>query len=381
MTKTGSKLRKLIKLRKILRHKMLTRTMKYLTAAVFSLTTQGNTIETDNLPGSVKNDKKTDRSEWRAEAVQKQFLTEEINLEEEINKRVDWYMQQYVDTLKSSLNEIKEIKTYKQRKKYISENFFNKVYQYQKYESANFYCIAGAMSSLSRLNDDTGDLDNFFPEVTSSEAHAMIYCPAFEKFVSKKYKGCVKEYSQIRDGKGKPVAKGVLDINKLKKGMVLLQRSERNTSSGWHAVVYKGDEEVISLNRDGIFKLQKNIKTKVIDLPEILRREWRERIKEMENLQQQTPQEMIALLSKLYAGRENEFMANFEGKKSAADLYRFQPVAIDLAPNLSDMAKFKMDKEKIDKLEVVDLTGKSPKPKTVVPWKVFAKIAGKNLES
>lgn len=380
MKKTGSKLRKLVKLRKILRHKMLTRTMKYLSAAVLSLTTQGNTIETDNLPGRINNDKKTDRSEWRAEAVQKQFLSEEINLEEEINKRVDWYMDKYIDTLQSSLNEIKEIKTYKPRKKYISENFFNKVFQYQKYESANFYCIAATMSSLNRLNDETGDFDGFFPEVTSEEAHAMIYCPSFVKYVNKKYKGCVKEYSQVRDTKGKPAGKGVLDISRLKKGMILLQRSAGNTSSGWHAVTYMGEGKVISFNRDGIYKVQ-NVKTKVIDMPEILRREWRERVKGMENLQQQTPQEMIAMLSKLYAGRENEFMANFEGKKSAADLYRFQPVAIDLAPNLSDMAKFKIDKDKIDRLEVVDLTGKSPKPKTVVPWKVFAKIAGKNLES
>lgn len=381
MSKPSSKLRKYVKLRKILRHKMVTRAVKYLSVAIVTLTTQGNTVESENLPGSVKNDKKIDFKEWHAEAVQKQFLSEEINVNEEINKRVDWYMDRYVDTLKSSLKEIKEIKTYKPRKEYISQNFFHKVFQFQKYESANYYCIAGAMSSLSCLNDETGDFDNFFPEVTQEEARAMIYCPAFEKYINKKYKGCVKDYSQIRDAKGKPVAKGVLDLSKLKKGMILLQKSVGNTSSGWHAVTYIGDGKVLSFNRDGIYNVQKNVRTKVVDMPEVLRQEWQERVKEMQKGQMNSTQEMIALLANLYAGRETEFMANFEGKKSVEDLCRFKPVAMDLAPHLMDEAKFKMDLDKIEKLEPVDLTGLSPKKKTIIPWKMFSKIAGKNLES
>lgn len=383
MNKPGSKFRKLVKLRKILRNKMVTKAVQYLTAMVFSMTAQGNTIESENLSGGVNDDKKIHLGEWQTDAAPSQLLGQEINFEDEIDARSDWFIEQYIDTLKSTLSEIKGISKYKPRKEYICTNFFDKVFEYGHRRDPRYYCIAAAMSCLSRTNDQNGDLDNFFPDSNSEMGNDMVYCPGFEKYVRKKYKGCVKEYKYIK-GRGLVSKSGeVLDFKQLKKGSVLLQKSTENTSSGWHAVVYAGEGKIISFNNEGYYNVQKILDTKVIDLPEIIRKEWRERVKKMQLENANTPQGMIALLASLYAGRETEFMANFEGKKSAVDVFQFKPVALswNVEPQLPNDTKIKEDMAKLINSKTVYSTELSPKKKTAIPWKIFSKIAGKNLES
>lgn len=300
-------------------------------------------------------------------------LHKSVNWEEEINQRTDWLMQEYVDTLKSSLNEIMGIKQYKERRNYISKNFFDKVYSAGHLRMANFYCVAGAMSCLSRVNDETGDLDGFFPDATTTEANAMVSCPGFAAYVKKNYKDCLKEYLYAKNRKMVTKAGDVLEVDKLKPGMLLLQVSSGNTSSGWHAVVYIGDGKVASFNRDGIYNLKTNIKTKVIDIPEIVRIGWRERVKKMQNMQKNVNgNEMASVFTDLYSGREAEFVNKFEKANTKDNLFMYHPIALD-------ERTFNIAAEK-EGLEVVNLSSPQEGKKTAMPWMLFSKIAGKNLD-
>ena len=194
MDKSNLRLKKLVKLRKILFNKRISHLSKTLTAVVLAVVSP--TVASNKQGGNFNylGDRKIDHKEWISYATIKQNSMPEINWEKEINQRTDWLMQEYVDTLKSSLNEIMGIKQYRDRRDYISKNFFDKVYSAGHLRMANFYCVAGAMSCLSRVNDETGDLDSFFPDATSAEANAMVSCPGFAAYVKKNYKYGLKMY-------------------------------------------------------------------------------------------------------------------------------------------------------------------------------------------
>lgn len=364
MEKSTSNKRKYVKLRKIWRNKMLTRAVKYIGIAIVSFTSQGSAAGIGEKEQG-NDGRKIDRSEWLASLNQKTIAAPEIDIQVEIEKRVDWFVEEYIQTLKTRQAELLALKGYNAKQNYIKKNFFDRVFEAGRLGKGSNYCVAAAMGCLLDLNDKTGDLENFFPDGSTRDGRAMVSCSDFITFVKKNYKDCLKEYTSGKNGVLKTKSGEVYKPEELKEGMILVQESKTNTSSGWHTVVYIGNGQVLSFNNDKIYNLNKRLPTNVIDLPEIIRQEWDNRVKEMP---QEKREDMIAMLGEFYVGRESEFMKTMQ--MNAPDMANFSPVADE---NLLQIMSGK---------DVVDLTPQSlDKTKNLNAWHLFAKMAGKDLDS
>lgn len=361
-----SKKRKYVKLRKIWRNKMLTRAFNYISVVLVSLAAQGSASGPNKDSGD--SERKIDRSELHADVMKKAMVSPEVDVQTEIDKRVDWFVTEYVETLKAKQAELKAM-SYSKKLNYIKKNFFDRVFEAGRLVKGSNYCVAAAMGCLLDLNERTGDLDNFFPDGSTNAGSAMVSCPDLVKYVQKNYKNCIKEYIYGSGSKLKTKSGEVYDPEGLTEGMVLVQESEVNTSSGWHTVVYIGNGQVLSFNNDRIYNLNKSKRTKVIDLPEIIRQEWKERVKEMPKENQE---EMIAMLSELYIGREDDFLKTLQADnlKLGNELFQFNPVA--------NKTLF----QSVGGKDVVDLSPKKVnKNEDFNAWTIFARMAGKSLDS
>lgn len=363
MAKANSRLRKYVKLRKILKNRLFSKAVKYIGAALVVMTNQGAASGPEKGDDNNR-ERDLGTTELTVTDSFNSFVMNEVDFENEINKRAEWFVGQYLDSLKVSLDEIKNLKKYKERKNYICENFFDRVYPAGRLKLDNYYCAAAAMSGLVSVNEKYGDLDNFIPDGNTKAGSAMVSCDDLPKYIHKKYKDCIKEYIYGERGAKKTKSGESFKIENLEPGDILVQKSDVNTSSGWHTVVYNGEGEVISFNRDGIFKLQKNKPIKVIKMPNIIRREWQEKSR---NYNLADRREAFDFYTELYLGRDREFVENIEKLKLdrwEKNLEKLEP----LAP------KFYIE----GKTSLVDWSSKDMK-KSIIPWQAFAKISGKKL--
>ncbi len=285
--------RRYVKLRKILRNKMLTQALKYAGGALEGF-------------GGREEEKRAGTEAYSppdADAACKIVLPGGTDIGTEIDMRVDWLMARYADELRAALEDLQSIRNYNSKLNYIKHNFLDRVCPDGKLAKDEFYDAAAPMSCLAGLNERTGDLDGF---VSGGAGRSMAVAPAFEKYVRSKYRKCVRV--RKNDGGARP-----LSLSALKTGMILLQRSAGSGQNTLHLVVYAGDGKVLSFNRDGIYNVKSDLDTVIVDLPEIARQEWKERLGEY---RLDDEEELLALRTDLYIGRESDFRKGLAKLKS-----------------------------------------------------------------
>lgn len=365
MKKTKSQLRKYVKLRKILKNRLINKAVKYIGAALVLVTSQSAAPGTGKEDNDGNKERKFDNTELSAADNFNSYVMAEVDFDREIDKRTEWFVKEYLDSLKGTLAELKSLKKYKERSKFIQNNFFDRVYPAGRLRIDNFYCAAAAMSTLAGVNEKYGDLEKFFPDGNTKAGSAMVSCVDLPDYIRKKYKNCITEYIYGERGARKTKSGETFKVENLEPGDVLVQKSAENSSSGWHTVVYAGNGEVISFNNDGIFKLQKNKQVKVIKLPEIMRREWQERCK---NYNLADRRDAFDFYTELYLGREQEFVENIEKLK----LDKWQKSAERLG---ADVPKLNIEVRKT----LAEVSPPFAKI-NIIPWETFARISGKKLE-
>lgn len=308
MTKPSvSEKRRYVKLRKILRNKMLTQALKYVGGALDGL---GSPKNEPPMKGYCPPD---------VETACRIILPGGADIGTEIDMRADWLMVRYVAMLEAALEDLQSIRNYSSKLGYIKKNFWDVFSVSGKIEKNKIYDMAAPMSRLTKLNEETGDLDGFIPKDGGS---ALTSVAAFEKYAGSKYKKCVRGWKP-----GKTSGAKGLDISILKPGMLLLQRPADGRKNLRHLVVYAGAGKVLSFNRDGIYNVKSDLDTVIVDLPEIVRQEWKERLGDY---RLDDEEELLALRTDLYIGRESDFrkgLTKLKYRRHDSGMTVFHPVA------------------------------------------------------
>ncbi len=216
----------------------------------------------------------------------------EVDIQNEINQRADWLVDEYLKATSKHLKAIKKATANGQKTAYVKNNFFNIVYPNGGLSGKNNYCITAINRALIDANR-CGDLNKVLPQYTTEGAQA-VECNRFIAYLTRK-------------GFGDCIRQGTINTADLEPGDIVM------TPRGggyFHATTYIGNGKVRSFNRDGEWALKKQsgivIKLRHIAQKAILLELQNSRLIDIEkgNLQVISIQEAQKMMEFFYKGRK-----------------------------------------------------------------------------
>ncbi len=215
----------------------------------------------------------------------------EVNLEAEIEKRANWFIDKFVRSSSKHLTALKRATARGQKTSYVKNNFFNIVYPSGNLSGHNNYCIAAINRALIDANT-FGDLNSALPKYANEGNHA-VECLRFVSYLENKgYRDCIR--------------RGTIDLKNLDIGDIIMTP---RGGGRYHATIYIGNSIVRSFNNDGEWKVKKRngiiIKTKAIAEKAIALELEKQKLVNMQKGKRQIIPLQTAqkILQFLYAGR------------------------------------------------------------------------------
>ncbi len=231
----------------------------------------------------------------------------EVDIQNEINQRADWLVDEYLKATSKHLKAIKKATANGQKTTYVKNNFFNIVYPNGGLSGKNNYCITAINRALIDANR-CGDFNKVLPQYDTEGAHA-VECNRFIAYLTRK-------------GFGDCIRQGTINTADLEPGDIVM------TPRGggyFHATTYIGNGKVRSFNRDGEWALKKRsgivIKLRHIAQKAILLELQNNRLIDVEkgNLQVVPIQEAQKMMQFFYKGRKTD-----SNSRQAMAVFRIQ---------------------------------------------------------
>ncbi len=163
----------------------------------------------------------------------------EVDIQNEINQRADWLVNEYLKATSKHLKAIKKATANGQKTTYVKNNFFNIVYPNGGLSGKNNYCITAINRALIDANR-CGDFNKVLPQYDTEGAQA-VECNRFIAYLTRK-------------GFGDCIRQGTINTADLEPGDIVM------TPRGggyFHATTYIGNGKVRSFNSDGEWALKK----------------------------------------------------------------------------------------------------------------------------
>lgn len=208
----------------------------------------------------------------------------EVDIKDEVNKRVDWFMKQTLDSLEAQYKDF--IKRNNRQKRQQVKKMMGSVCEVGSFSGEENYCLAADIYNLKVVNALYGDASEILPPTDSNNG---TWCRGFVSYMSKQYgEKYVKKSRNLRN-----------DIKDFKPGTIVIV----NYADRLHALTYSGQDEqgnakIIGFNNEdnGLLKHYPNQGT-IVDISELIKDKWHYKIKDKSK---------IEALQDLYRNRHDE---------------------------------------------------------------------------
>ena len=295
MSKTANKKDVLKRLHRIKKNRFFTRMFLYLGVGASTLTSPGR-------PNAAAN---TYSSAVIAKHIEMNMPLSKVSRDIEISKRVDWFFDNAIDSLRHQYNEFTSLKT-RQRNQMIEKRFFNEMSLQGGAGGRAYYCLAATMSNYARLSRQFADMQDVLPDLDDGISYTKASCEGFINYMKQKSK-------QEFDGKFFIKSRNLnKEISKVSKGAIFLVESADKTSSGYHAITYLGRDEYgeaqfMSYNRERISSLAHwgkggAIKGYAVDLAGMTKASWEKKTQNCNKME---------FLAMMYNQRQEKPMLDF----------------------------------------------------------------------
>ena len=215
----------------------------------------------------------------------------EVDIDQEIEKRAQWFVDEFVKATSKHLQLIKKASAAGQKTSYVKQNFFDAVYPKGNLSGRNNYCIAAINRALKDANQ-YGDISLALPDYQTEGANT-VECLRFVNFIAK-------------HGFGKCIQKGYIIPKNLEVGDIVMTP---RGGGRYHATTYIGNGKVRSFNNDGEGNIKKQTGI-VIKTKELAQEAIRQNLEQQQLIsEQKTGKQIISfqkaqmILQILYDGR------------------------------------------------------------------------------
>lgn len=236
-------------------------------------------VNAANAPNSISETEKNIREE-----IIKNISA--INVENEIDKRVDWFMHSSLDSLKVKYANFP--KNNLRQKRQQVKKMMGVANGGKRFSGNENYCLAACISNI--VSSDYGDAEDLLPNdgVTGG------YCDGFVQYVKNQYG---PQYA-------KKSTNLLKEIKNFKPGtIVIVDYGNRRHAITYDSLDNNGNPKIIGFNNEdnGLLKNYPN-KGTIVDIRGIIKSKWQERLKDknsseaLQDLYQNRLQEMDSLL-------------------------------------------------------------------------------------